>query len=34
MTDWESLALWALGCAQGFLAGWLLWRKPELKDEE
>ena len=36
MTDWDSLALWALGCVQGFIAGWLLWRKPKLtyKDEE
>lgn len=36
MTDWQSLALWVLGCAQGLLAGWLLWRKPNLtyKDEE
>ena len=30
MTDWQSLGLWALGCAQGILAGWLLWRKPKL----
>jgi hypothetical protein len=36
MIDWQSLALWALGCAQGVLFGWMLWRKPNLtyKDEE
>jgi hypothetical protein len=30
MIDWQSLALWVLGCAQGLLAGWLLWRRPNL----
>ena len=36
MIDWQLLALWVLGCVQGLLAGWLLWRRPDLtyKDEE
>jgi hypothetical protein len=31
MTDWQSLGLWALGCAQGIFVGWYIWRKPALK---
>lgn len=31
MTDWQSLGLWALGCAQGICVGWALWRRPNLK---
>jgi hypothetical protein len=34
MIDWQSLVLWVLGCAQGMVLGWMLWRKPNLKYKE